>query len=93
LPSRDAPASATLAGGALRSARLRRANPDKVMTQPYLGREAVSFSSILRDEWTGPRRCGRIAGCRALKTYPRARVPGYSRPAKALKGSPPLSSD
>jgi hypothetical protein len=28
-------------------------NPDKVMTQPYLGREAVSFSSILRDELTG----------------------------------------
>jgi hypothetical protein len=23
------------------------------MTQPYLGREAVSFSSILRDEWMG----------------------------------------
>jgi hypothetical protein len=47
------PASATLAGGALHSARLRRANPDKVMTQPYLGREAVSFSSTLRDEWMG----------------------------------------
>jgi hypothetical protein len=25
-------------------------NPDKVITQPYLGREAVSFSSILHDE-------------------------------------------
>jgi hypothetical protein len=50
---RDTPASATLAGGTLHSARLRRANPDKVITQPYLGREAVSFSSILRDELTG----------------------------------------
>jgi hypothetical protein len=29
------------------------ANPDKVMTQPYLGREADSFSSILHDELTG----------------------------------------
>jgi hypothetical protein len=28
-------------------------NPDKVMTQPYLGREADSFSSILHDELTG----------------------------------------
>jgi hypothetical protein len=46
------PASATLAGGPLHSARLQRVNPDKVMTQPYLGREAVSFSSILRDELT-----------------------------------------
>jgi len=27
-------------------------NPDKAMTQPYLGREAVSFSSILHDELT-----------------------------------------
>jgi hypothetical protein len=25
-----------------------------------------------------PRRCGRIAGCRASQTYPRACVPGYS---------------
>jgi hypothetical protein len=50
---RDTPAGATLAGGAFHLARLQRANPDKVMTQPYLGREAVSFSSILRDEWTG----------------------------------------
>jgi hypothetical protein len=28
-------------------------NPDKAMSQPYLGREAVSFSSILHDELTG----------------------------------------
>ena len=28
-------------------------NPDKVMTRPYLGREAVSFSSILHDELKG----------------------------------------
>jgi hypothetical protein len=28
-------------------------NRDKVMTQPYLGREAVSFSSILHDELKG----------------------------------------
>jgi hypothetical protein len=25
-----------------------------------------------------PRRCGRIAGCRAFQTYPRACAPGYS---------------
>jgi hypothetical protein len=29
------------------------ANPDKVMSWPYLGREAVSFSSILHDELKG----------------------------------------
>jgi hypothetical protein len=28
-------------------------NPDKVMTRPYLGREAVCFSSILHDELKG----------------------------------------
>jgi hypothetical protein len=28
-------------------------NPDKVITRPYLGREAVSFSSILHDELRG----------------------------------------
>jgi hypothetical protein len=50
---RDTAAGATLAGGALHPTRVRRANPDKVMTQPYLGREAVSFSSILHDELTG----------------------------------------
>jgi hypothetical protein len=48
---RDIPASATLAGGA--SSGTREPNPDKVMTQPYLGREADSFSSILHDELTG----------------------------------------
>jgi hypothetical protein len=47
---RDIPASATLAGAA---AVCGAPNPDKAMTQPYLGREAVSFSSILRDELTG----------------------------------------
>jgi hypothetical protein len=26
------------------------ANPDKVIWRPYLGREAVSFSSILHDD-------------------------------------------
>jgi hypothetical protein len=30
-----------------------RSNPDKVMTRPYLGREAVSFSSILHDDLKG----------------------------------------
>jgi hypothetical protein len=28
-------------------------NPDKAMTRPYLGREAVSFSSTLHDELKG----------------------------------------
>jgi len=28
-------------------------NPDKVMRRPYLGREAVSFSSILHDDLKG----------------------------------------
>jgi hypothetical protein len=30
-----------------------------------------------------PRRCGRIAGCRAFHPYPRACVPGYSSAASA----------
>jgi hypothetical protein len=50
---RDIPASATLAGGASSGTVCREPNPDKVMTQPYLGREADSFSSILHDELTG----------------------------------------
>jgi hypothetical protein len=28
-------------------------NPDNAISQPYLGREAVSFSSILHDELRG----------------------------------------
>jgi hypothetical protein len=30
-----------------------RSNPDKVITRPYLGREAVRFSSILHDDLKG----------------------------------------
>jgi hypothetical protein len=30
--------------------RMWQTNPDKVITRPYLGREAVSFSSILHDD-------------------------------------------
>jgi hypothetical protein len=40
--------------------------PDKAATQPQVGRESVRFSSSSRDELSGPRRCGRIAGCRAF---------------------------
>jgi hypothetical protein len=32
------------------------------MSWPYLGREAVSFSSILHDDLKELHRCGRIAG-------------------------------
>jgi hypothetical protein len=48
----DIPASATLAGVSRWTLPSRVPNPDKVMAQPYLGREAVCFSSILRDELT-----------------------------------------
>jgi hypothetical protein len=41
-----------LAGSTLSRALCGQLNPDKAMTQPYLGREAVSFSSILHDELT-----------------------------------------
>jgi len=37
----------------LRLMRSSRLNRDKVMTRPYLGREAVRFSSILHDELEG----------------------------------------
>jgi hypothetical protein len=42
-----------LAGCALSGTLCRRLNPDKAMSQPYLGREAVSFCSILHDELKG----------------------------------------
>jgi hypothetical protein len=53
---RDIPASALLAGFALQrclpGALCGQRNPDKAMSQPYLGREAVRFCSILHDELT-----------------------------------------
>ena len=53
-------------GPTLKVERLRAPIPDKAMTQPSLGRETVSVCSILHDELEKPRRCGRIAGCRAF---------------------------
>jgi hypothetical protein len=49
---RDIPASAMLAGGVLSGVLCRTPNPDKATSQPYLGREAVRFCSILHDELT-----------------------------------------
>jgi hypothetical protein len=41
-------------------------NPDKVTAEPCMRRESVRFSSSLDGDLTPPRRCGRIAGCRAF---------------------------
>jgi hypothetical protein len=41
-----------LAGGVLSGVLRGTPNPDKAITQPYLGREAVRFCSILHDELT-----------------------------------------
>jgi hypothetical protein len=61
------------------------------MTSPRHGHESAItlarsgqrfFNIAWRIDW--PRRCGRIAGCRASQTYPRACVPGYSAAAGLL---------
>src|SRR5262245_30219503 len=40
--------------------------PDKVTAEPCLWHESVCFSSTLGGDVNAPRRCGRIAGCRAF---------------------------
>jgi hypothetical protein len=51
-----------------------RQSHESAITRARSGQRFFNFAWRI-DE---PRRCGRIAGCRASQTYPRACVPGYS---------------
>src|SRR5436190_1726521 len=62
--------------------------PDKAPTPPSLGRESVSVCSTLRDEWTVPRRCGRIAGCRAFNLPQGMRARLFARGLNFFRPNP-----
>ena len=64
--------------------------PDKAASKPSLRHESVRVSTSLHDELEEPRRCGRIAGCRAFNPTPGHACPAI-RAARVLRQSSPRS--